>query len=67
MLFCSNSLAYFWRAKHKQYIAYYLYFYRAFHRFGQAKIRNGGPALGSNQFTAPAASKNDDCFKIGQN
>jgi len=51
-------------------------FYRAFHRFGQAKFPNGGSVLGSSQFsvlpqlfsTAPAASKNDDAwFKSGQN
>ena len=32
------------------------------------KIRNGGKILGSIQFfaTAPAASKNDTCFKSGQ-
>jgi hypothetical protein len=26
-------------------------FYRAFHRFGQAKFPNGGSILGSNQFS----------------
>ena len=26
------------------------YFYRSFHRFGQAKIAYGGPVLGSSQF-----------------
>jgi len=37
-------------------------FYRAFHRFGQAKFANGGLVLGSSQFTVhtfPAVSRND--------
>jgi len=44
-------------------------FYRAFHRFGQAKFPDGGSVLGLSQFSIlpPAASKNDAWFKSDQN
>ncbi len=41
--------------------------YRAFRRFGQAKFPDGGLILGLIFSTDPAASKNDACFKRGQN
>jgi len=39
-----------------------------FHRFGEAKIRNGGSVLGSSQFLLlpQLSQKNDAYFKSGQ-
>ncbi len=47
-----------------------LSFYRALHRFGQAKFPDGGSVLGlieSIFSTAPATSKNYAWFKRGEN